>query len=114
MSAALKKGYSVVFAADIAVVPSFDIPGAAIDQSSRELRFANGSSTDDHVVHCIGLKEGGPGTWFLVKDSWRTAYQGQIKGYFFYREDYLKLKVLMFMTHRDAVADLLAKFPPAD
>ncbi len=74
----------------------------------------SGSSTDDHVVHCVGLKEGGPETWFAVKDSWRTAYQGQVKGYFFYRDDYLKLKVLMIMTHKDAVADLLAKFPPAD
>ncbi len=58
-------------------------------------------------------QETGPDTWFLVKDSWKTAYQGPVKGYFFYREDYLKLKVLMIMTHKDAVADLLAKFPPA-
>lgn len=123
--AAIKRGYSMVFAADIgepgnrgdadiAVVPSFDIPRAAIDQSSRELRFVQGASTDDHVVHCVGLKEAGPATWFLLKDSWRTAYLGQVKGYFFYRDDYLKLKVLMFMTHKDAVADLLAKFQPAD
>jgi bleomycin hydrolase len=123
--AALKKGYSVVFAADIGepgnrgdanlgIIPTFDIPRAAIDQSSRELRFVNGSTTDDHVVHCVGFKEAGPDTWFLVKDSWKTAYQGPVKGYFFYRDDYLKLKVLMIMTHKDAVADLLAKFPPAN
>jgi bleomycin hydrolase len=123
--AALKKGYSVVFAADIGepgnrgdanigIIPTFDIPRPAIDQSSRELRFANGSTTDDHVVHCVGIKGAGTDTWFLVKDSWRTAYQGPVKGYFFYRDDYLKLKVLMIMTHKDAVADLLAKFPPAN
>lgn len=122
--AALKKGYSVVFAADnsepgnrgdanIAVIPTFDIPRAAIDQSSRELRFVEGVTTDDHVVHCVGIKEGGPDTWFLVKDSWKTAYLGPVKGYFFFRDDYFKLKILMIMTHKDAVADLLAKFPPA-
>ncbi len=122
--AALKKGFTVVFAADnsepgnrgdanICVISTFDISRAAIDQSSRELRFVNGSSTDDHVVHCVGIKEGGPDTWFLVKDSWRTAYLGPVKGYFFFRDDYFKLKVLMIMTHKDAVADLLAKFPPA-
>ncbi len=121
--AALKKGYSVVFATDnsepgnrgdanICVVPGFDIPRAAIDQSSREFRFANGTSTDDHVVHCVGIKGGGPETWFLVKDSWRTAYLGPVKGYFFVRDDYFRLKVLMIMTHKDAVADLLAKFAP--
>ena len=123
--AALKNGYSVVFAADIGepgnrgdanicVIPTFDIPRASIDQSSRELRFANGTSTDDHVVHCVGIKEGGPETWFLVKDSWRTAYLGPVKGYFFVRDDYFKLKVLMLMTHKDAVADLLAKFAPTN
>jgi bleomycin hydrolase len=122
--AALKKGYSVVFAADISepgnrgdanigVIPTFDIPRPAVDQSSRELRFVEGATTDDHVVHCVGFKESGPDTWFLVKDSWRTAYLGPVKGYFFYRDDYFKLKVLMIMTHKDAVADLLAKFPPA-
>ena len=123
--AALKKGFTVVFAADngepgnrgdanIGVVPSFDIPRAAIDQSSRELRFVEGATTDDHDVHCVGIKEGGPDTWFLIKDSWKTAYLGPVKGYFFYRDDYLKLKVLMIMTHKDAVADLLARFPPAN
>jgi bleomycin hydrolase len=123
--AALKKGYSVVFAADIGepgnrgdanigIVPTFDIPRPAIDQSSRELRFVNGSTTDDHVVHCVGLNETGPDTWFLIKDSWKTAYLGPVKGYFFYRDDYLKLKVLMIMTHKDAVEDLLAKFSRAN
>ncbi len=117
---ALKKGFSVVFAADISepgnsgemnvgVVPTFDIPRGFVNQASRELRFTNGSSTDDHVVHCVGYKESAPDTWFLVKDSWETAYRGPVKGYFFYRTDYLKLKVLMFMTHRDAVEGVLGK-----
>jgi len=122
---ALKKGFTVVLAADISepgnsgetnvgVIPSFDIHRDSIDQSSRELRFTNGASTDDHVVHCVGYKESAPDTWFLVKDSWETAYRGPVKGYFFYRADYLKLKVLMFMTHKDAVAGLLAKFPASN
>jgi bleomycin hydrolase len=118
---ALKKGFTVALAADISepgnsgdnnigVIPTFDIPRDSIDQSSREFRLTNGASTDDHVVHCVGYKESAPDTWFLVKDSWETAYRGPVKGYFFYRADYLKLKVLMFMTHKDAVVDLLAKF----
>ena len=95
---------------NVGVVPTFDIPRGFVNQASRELRFTNGSSTDDHVVHCVGYKESAPDNWFLVKDSWETAYRGPVKGYFFYRTDYLKLKVLMFMTHRDAVEGVLAKF----
>ncbi len=119
---ALRKGYSIVLAVDfsepgysgkddIAVVPTFDIPRNFIDQSSRELRFTNGTSTDDHAVHCVGYKELKGGNWFLIKDSWENAYEGNHRGYFFYREDYLKLKCLMFTVHKDAIKEVLAKFP---
>ena len=119
---ALRKGYSVVLAvdfsepgylgeADVAMVPTFDIPPAYIDQSSRELRFKNGATTDDHAVHCVGYLESGKGNWFLVKDSWHNAYWGKHKGYFFYQDDYIRLKGLMFMVHKDAVKEVLEKFP---
>lgn len=121
----LRRGYTVALAADIseagnrgeentAVVPTFDIPSHLIDQSAREFRFVNRTTTDDHVVHAVGYKESDKtGSWFLVKDSWETAYRGPHKGYFFYRDDYLRLKVLMGMTHRDAVKEFLEKFPAA-
>jgi bleomycin hydrolase len=118
---ALQAGFSLALAGDIseagnsgendlAVVPSFDIPRDLIDQDSREFRFANHSSTDDHVLHLIGWEKRPDSEWFLLKDSWRTAYEGQFKGYFFYRDDYVKLKMFTFLVHKDAVADLLAKF----
>jgi bleomycin hydrolase len=118
---ALAKGFTVALAGDIsepgndgpndvAVVPSFDIPRSAIDQESREFRFANRTSTDDHVLHVIGWEKRADGEWLLLKDSWRTAWLGQFKGYFFYRDDYVKLKMLTFLVHKDAVTDLLAGF----
>jgi bleomycin hydrolase len=122
---ALRKGYSATLAVDfsepgylgendVAVVPSFDIPSAYIDQSSREYRFTNGSSTDDHAVHCVGYLEDGKGNWYLIKDSWENAWWGQAKGYLFYQADYIRLKCLMFMVHKDAVKEILAKFPAAE
>jgi bleomycin hydrolase len=119
---ALRKGYSAVLAvdfsepgylgeADVAMVPTFDIPPAYIDQSSRELRFKNGATTDDHAVHCVGYLESGKGNWFLIKDSWENAYWGKNKGYFFYQDDYIRLKCLVFMVHKDAVKEVLEKFP---
>jgi bleomycin hydrolase len=117
----LRKGYSATLAvdfsepgylggSDVAMVPTFDIPSAYIDQSSREYRFANGSSTDDHAVHCVGYLESGQGSWYLIKDSWENAWWGRAKGYFFYQDDYVRLKCLMFMAHKDAVKEVLAKF----
>lgn len=118
---AIKKGFSLVLSVDfsepgnsgqhnIGIIPSFDIPRQYIDQDSREMRFFNSSTTDDHGVHLVGYKESSNGTWFLLKDSWWTAYTGPIKGYFFYRDDYVKLKALALLVHREAVEDLLAKF----
>jgi len=122
---ALRRGYTATLAvdfsepgylgeSDLAMVPTFDIPSAYIDQSSRELRFANGTSTDDHAVHCVGYLESGKGNWFLIKDSWENAWWGKTKGYFFYQDDYLRLKCLMFMVHKDAVKEVLEKFPAAE
>jgi bleomycin hydrolase len=117
---ALRRGYTAALAVDfteagydgeagVAVVPTFDLPRNFIDQSSRELRFVSGASTDDHSVHCVGYKEGKE-IWFLVKDSWENAYWSGHKGYYFYRDDYVRLKCLMFLVHKDAVKETLAKF----
>ncbi len=119
---ALRKGYTATLAvdfsepgylgeSDVAMVPTFDIPPAYIDQSSRELRFANGASTDDHAVQCVGYLESGYGNWYLIKDSWENAWWGKVKGYFFYQDAYIRLKCLMFMVHKDAVKEVLEKFP---
>jgi bleomycin hydrolase len=121
---ALRRGYTAALAVDfsepgysgendIAMVPTFDIPSSYIDQSSREYRFTNGSSTDDHAVHCVGYLESAKGNWFLIKDSWENAYWGKAKGYFFYQDDYVRLKCLMFLVHKDAVKEVLDKFAAA-
>jgi bleomycin hydrolase len=118
---ALRRGYTATLAVDfsepgyngendVAMVPTFDIPSSYIDQSSREYRFTNGSSTDDHAVHCVGYLESAKGNWFLIKDSWENAYWGKSKGYFFYQDDYFRLKCLMLLVHKDAVKEVLDKF----
>lgn len=122
--AALRKaaanGYTAVIGGDvsepgyngfenIAVVPTFDIPADWIDQSSRELRIANRSTDDDHGLHLIGLTVIDGKDWFLIKDSGRSSRWGKHQGYYFFRADYVRLKMLTFLVHKDAVKDLLAK-----
>ncbi len=92
---------------DVAVIPSFDIPAAYIDQSARELRFDNGSTTDDHLVHLVGHVALDGHDWFLIKDSNRSSRHGSFEGYYFYRDDYVRLKMLMYTVHRDVVRDIL-------
>jgi len=118
---AVKSGYTVALGGDtseigksgdddIAIIPTFDIPAQNIDQSAKEFRFKNRTSTDDHAIHLVGYKKMGDHTWFLIKDSGRSAHRGQFKGYYMYRDDYVKLKMLNFLVHKDAVQDLLKKF----
>jgi len=94
---------------DVAIIPSFDIPGPYIDQAAREFRFANRSSTDDHLIHVVGFTELGGHDWFLIKDSNRSSRHGQFEGYYFYRDDYVKLKMLAVTVHRDRVAEILQR-----
>jgi bleomycin hydrolase len=96
---------------DAAIIPSFDIPQNYIDQSSREFRFANGTTADDHGIHLVGMTRTPDGhEWFLIKDSARASRWGKFPGYFFYRDDYVKLKMLTYTAPREALKDLLAKF----
>ena len=94
---------------DIAVVPTFDIPGPAIDQDSREFRFYNKTSTDDHGIHLVGITQLDGHDWFLIKDSNRSSRAGQHEGYFFYRDDYVRLKMLTITVPKDRVADILER-----
>ena len=118
---AIRNGFSVGIAGDmsepgysigppgIAVVPAWDIPSAFIDEEARAFRFGNGSTTDDHGLHVVGWLTKGGKDWFLVKDSWSSSWNNDHPGYYFFHEDYVKLKMLAFVVHRDAVKELLAK-----
>ncbi|RPI68398.1 MAG: peptidase C1 [Ignavibacteriales bacterium] len=118
---AVKNGYTVSIGGDVsepgylaqydaAIVPSFDIPSEYIDEHSRQFRFSNKTTTDDHLIHIVGYLTKAGEDWFLIKDSASGSRDGKYKGYYFYHEDYIKLKMMSFMVHKDAVKDLLIKF----
>lgn len=96
---------------DLAVVPDFDIPMTYITPQSREFRFHNHSSTDDHGIHVVGYTAIDGRDWFLIKDSGSGGRRGKFWGYFFMRDDYLRLKMLCFTVHKDVLRDVLDKFP---
>lgn len=108
----VRKGYSIALGGDVseagynsnaeaAVIPSFDIPAEYINQNSREFRIANKTTADDHGIHIVGYLEKDGKDWYLIKDSGSGSRNGNNKGYYFYHEDYVKLKMLGFMVHKD-------------
>lgn len=121
LKGAIAAGFGVSVAIDVSepgrdwktkavFVPDYDIPSDRIDQLAREYRIHNGSTTDDHGVHVVGWTEHAGHEWFLVKDSGRSSRWTAPEGYYFLRDDYVRLKVLAYVVHRDAVKGLLAKF----
>ncbi len=122
MKQALKGGYSFAIGGDvseaglvtyegIAIVPTFDIPAEYIDENARQFRFNNESTTDDHAMHVVGYREFEGDTWFLVKDSGsgsRHCGEGPNRfGYYFFHEDFVKLKMMNFTVHLGAVTDIM-------
>ncbi len=122
---AIRKGYTMSIGGDVsesgfsrttqaAMVPDYDIPSAYINEYSRQFRFSNGTTTDDHGMHLVGyLKKDGK-DWYLIKDSSSGSRNNDENapefGYYFFHEDYVKLKMMDFMIHKDAVKDVLKKF----
>jgi bleomycin hydrolase len=92
---------------DAAVVPSWDIPADRIDQAAREHRIRNGETGDDHGLHVVGRTRLGDRDWYLIKDSNRSSRLGAFKGYYFFDGDYIKLKMLTIMVHRDVLGRVM-------
>jgi bleomycin hydrolase len=123
----IKKGYTMSIGGDVsepgflsaeknaAIIPEFDIPSSYIDENARQFRFSNETTTDDHGMHLVGYTEKNGVNWFLIKDSGSGSRFGGKEnnpnfGYYFFREDYIKLKMMDFMVHKDMLKDILPKF----
>lgn len=120
LRAAVHGGYSLCLLEDVsepgrygehsvAMVPSFDIPAGHIDDSARQFRFSNGTTTDDHAVHIVGYQQRGGRYWYLVKDSGGGPRRGKFDGYMFYDEDYIRLKGLGVVLPRAVVEKSLGR-----
>ena len=122
---AIRNHYTVVIGGDVseaglnreaqvAIIPTFDIAVADIDDNARQFRFSNKTTTDDHGMHLIGWYEQDGSDWYLIKDSSSGSRNNDEAapefGYYFFRGDYIKLKMMDFLVHKDAVKELLAKF----
>jgi bleomycin hydrolase len=95
---------------DVFMVPDFDIPSEYIDENARQFRFSNQTTTDDHGIHLVGYLNKPDQNWYLIKDSGAGSRNGNNKGYYFFTEDYIKLKIMDYIVHKDALGDLINKF----
>ncbi len=118
---AIKEGYSIAWDGDvsekgfsakegIAVLPSaparedlFDTPGKEMDvtQQLRQQQFMSKSTTDDHLMHIVGLAKDQKGNqYFIIKNSWGEI--SEHKGFLYMSEAYFRMKTVAVMVHKDA------------
>jgi bleomycin hydrolase len=116
----VRNGYTTVIGGDvsepgieghagIAVVPSFDIPSQYIDENARIFRYKNGTTGDDHGIHLVGYAEKDGKDWYLIKDSGAGSRNNSHPGYFFFQENFVKLKMLTAMFSKSAIPEIAAK-----
>jgi len=109
---AIENGYTISICGDVSepgydswqevgIVPAFDIPSEYIDESSREFRLNNKTTTDDHCIHIIGYQKYKDDYWFMIKDSGSGGFDGKNSGYRFLHQDYIRLKMMNIMVHKD-------------
>jgi len=74
-----------------------------VDQQLRQETFFNRSTTDDHLMHVVGLSKNENGeTAFYTKNSWGPD-SNDFDGYLHITEDYVKLKTIAILVHKDAI-----------
>ncbi len=126
MNHAIESGYTMAIGGDVsepgfshttntALIPDYDIPAAYINDNSRQFRFSNHTTTDDHGMHMIGyMKDKNGQMWYLIKDSSSGSRDVNPKspefGYYFFSTPYVKLKMMDFMVHKDMLKKYMKKF----
>jgi len=132
MNIALKKGYSIALDCDvsektfsgkygIAVSPNdvldnkkaleYIVDEKDITVAYRQEEYENYNTTDDHLMHVVGMLKDQKGTiYYKVKNSW-GADSKRIGngGYIYMSEAYFRLKTISILLHKDGVPKNLKK-----
>lgn len=125
---ALKKGYTLALDCDVsektfsskfgvAVVPknitenekalTYIVEENVITPEYRQEEFENFNTTDDHLMHVIGLVKDQKGNeYYKVKNSWgnQNGRTGN-EGYVFMSKTFFKLKTISVLVHKDGLSD---------
>ena len=112
MDYALNNGYSVCWDGDTSEKTFTHKKGKAdvdekyigkVDQELRQKTFFDRTTTDDHLMHLVGLSKDAAGRkCYYTKNSWGQT-SNEYGGYLHMTEDYVQLKTIAIMVHKDAI-----------
>lgn len=104
----MSEGYSAVPLSDtLDMEEDFPLPEKEVTQEMRQKNFNSFSTTDDHLMHLVGLaKDENDTKYFYTKNSWGED-KGEFDGYLYMSESYVRLNTVGIMVHKNAVPDEL-------
>jgi bleomycin hydrolase len=74
-----------------------------VNQKLRQETYYDRTTTDDHLMHIVGLSKDAEGKdCFYTKNSW-GADSNVYGGYLHMTDDYVRLKTIAIMVHKDAI-----------
>ena len=121
MDNAIEKGYSVDWDGDVSE-DGFDNKTAKANlsekdikkiqdegfQKYRQITFENYRSTDDHLMHITGTAKDKEGRlYYITKNSWGDYNEHD--GFLYMSKDYVKIKTIALMVHKNAIPSDIAK-----
>lgn len=111
---ALNTGYSIAWDGDTSEETFTHKKGIAdvtkkqkgnVTQELRQKTFYNRTTTDDHLMHLVGLSKDSDDTnCFYTKNSWGED-SNKFGGYLHMTEDYVRLKTIGILVHKDALPE---------
>lgn len=107
---AIMEGYTFVWDGDVSELGFNHNKGEAVlkegekaDQESRQHNFLNWQSTDDHLMHMVGIAKDVNGKkFYITKNSW-GADSNEFGGFLYISEDYVRLHTVAIMVHKAAI-----------
>ncbi len=107
-----KKSNQLTFEQDGEKIPNAfmqPVKEKLVSPQERQEAYENGTTTDDHGMHIVGIVQDQNGTkYFVVKNSWGTQYN-QLNGYFLASYPYFRYKTIDIFVHKDALPKALKK-----
>lgn len=79
------------------------VPEVDVTQVNRQQNFDNQSTTDDHLMHLVGIATDQNGIkYYYTKNSWGTENH-IYNGYLYMSAPFVRMKTIAILVHRDAI-----------
>lgn len=118
IDSAIFNGYSVDWDGDVSE-PGFNVRDGIANVSKdnksmsmsvqpyRQQLFDRQTTTDDHLMHAIGVYKNAAGMkYYLIKNSWGDY--GKFHGYLYMSEDYVKYHTIAILVNKNAIPQVIS------